>query len=49
MVDIFYIGLLILICPVSFHFYYLCKNSVINRVSVDDTETMPPAEEMPIF
>lgn len=48
MLDIFYIGLIILICPVSFHFYYLCKNSVINRVSVDDAETNQSTEDEPV-
>lgn len=49
MLDNFYIGLIILICPVSIQFYYLYKHAYRIRVSVDETETMRSSEEIQIF
>ena len=49
MLDIFYIGLIVLSCPVSIQFYYLYKHAYRIRVSVDETETMRSSEEIQIF
>jgi hypothetical protein len=49
MLDVFYISLIVLSCPVSIQLYYLYKYAYRIRVSVDDTETMQSSEDIPIF